>query len=349
MHDLLESLCYLKNNVRRERFSSWDRAGGNEDFLLIPERKSMEIARYSGMGCIRHIWVTMASQSRYPAREVMLRIFWDGEDGDNPSVETPIGDFFGIGHGIIKNFWSLPLCMSPADGRAFNCFFPMPFRKGFRVTIENESSFPLEFYFYIDFESRAEFQEEIAYFHAQWRRENPTGGWGDQSELPKQEILAAKNLSSNDNYVILEAQGKGQYVGCHLDIDCYKKGKLDWYGEGDDMIVIDGEVWPPRVHGTGTEDYFNTAYCPSDEFCTPFHGITVNSGTSEWHWKGKNSLYRYHIVDPIYFERSICVSIEHGHANSQSNDYSSTAYWYQAEPHAKFPEMLPVEMRLPRE
>ena len=149
--------------------------------------------------------------------------------------------------------------------------------------------------------------------------------------------------------MILEARGKGHFVGCHLDVDCYRRGKMDWYGEGDDMIVIDGEVWPPRLHGTGTEDYFNTAYCPSEEFCTPFHGITVNSGNSEWRWKGKNSLYRYHIVDPIYFEKSICVSIEHGHANSQSNDYASTAYWYQSEPHAEFPGLLPAAMRLPGE
>jgi hypothetical protein len=347
MVNLLENLCYLKTNIRRERISSWDRTGSNEDFILIPERKNAEIAHFSGAGCIRHIWMTMASQCRYPAREIVLRMYWDGEN--SPSVETPIGDFFGIGHGIIKNFWSMPLCMSPADGRAFNCFFAMPFKKGFRVTVENESDFPLEFYYYIDFESWADSRDELAYFHAQWRRENPTDGWGDRSELPKQEILAAKNLSSNDNYVILEAQGKGHYVGCHLDIDCYQKSKMDWYGEGDDMIVIDGEVWPPRLHGTGTEDYFNTAYCPNEEFCTPFHGITVNSGNSGWRWKGKNSLYRYHIADPIYFERSIRVSIEHGHANSQSNDYASTAYWYQSEPHAKFPDLLPAALRLPRE
>lgn len=347
MVSLLENLCYLKTNIRRERISSWDRTGSNEDFILIPERKNAEIAHFSGAGCIRHIWMTMASQCRYPAREIVLRMYWDGEN--SPSVETPIGDFFGIGHGIIKNFWSMPLCMSPADGRAFNCFFAMPFKKGFRVTVENESDFPLEFYYYIDFESWADSRDELAYFHAQWRRENPTDGWGDMSELPKQEILAAKNLSSNDNYVILEAQGKGHYVGCHLDIDCYQKSKMDWYGEGDDMIVIDGEVWPPRLHGTGTEDYFNTAYCPSEEFFTPFHGITVNSGNSGWRWKGKNSLYRYHIADPIYFETSIRVSIEHGHANSQSNDYASTAYWYQSEPHAKFPDLLPAALRLPRE
>ena len=98
----------------------------------------------------------------------------------------------------------------------------------------------------------------------------------------------------------------------------------------------------------GTEDYFNTAFCPRQEFCTPYHGVTVYSGTEDWPWRGKNSLYRFHIEDPIMFQKSIRVTIEHGHANDMSNDYSSTAYWYQTEPHAPFPPLLPVDQRLPR-
>jgi len=137
-------------------------------------------------------------------------------------------------------------------------------------------------------------------------------------------------------------------VGCHLDIDCFAREKNDWYGEGDDMIFIDGEAWPPSFHGTGTEDYFNTAYCPREEFSAPYHGLILYSGTEKWPFKGKNSVYRYHIEDPIHFEQSICVTIEHGHANNLSNDYSSTAYWYQLEPHGGFPELLPVAERLPR-
>ena len=177
----------------------------------------------------------------------------------------------------------------------------------------------------------------------------PTTGWEKERHLSWDDLQEAPNLSDRENYLILEAEGAGAYAGCHLDIDCFQRDQFDWYGEGDEMIVIDGEAWPPRLHGTGTEDYFNTAYCPDEEFCAPFHGITVNSGTADWRWKGKNSLYRFHIPDPVYFNQSIRVSIEHGHANSQSFDYSSTAYWYQTEPHLPFPALLPVQERLPRE
>jgi hypothetical protein len=137
-------------------------------------------------------------------------------------------------------------------------------------------------------------------------------------------------------------------VGCNLNIDCYSRQKIDWYGEGDDMIFIDGDVWPPTLHGTGTEDYFNTAFSPRQEYNAPYHGLTVYSGTEDWPHKGKNSAYRFHIEDPVMFEKSIRVTMEHGHANNLWNDYSSTAYWYQTEPHAPFPPMLPVDERLPR-
>lgn len=339
-------LIFLQENIRRERLSSWDRSGGNQDYLVIAPAENRLVGGYQGAGCIRHIWMTMACESKDFAREVVLRMYWD-EESLHPSVEAPIGDFFGIGHGIVKNYWSMPLCMSPEDGRGFNSFFPMPFNTGFKIVVENQSDFPLTFYYYIDFEGYAAPVDKIAYFHTCWRRQNPTEGL-----IPPaanwDEVLALQNLDDQDNYLILSAEGKGHYVGCHLDIDCFHPDPIKWYGEGDDMFVIDGEKWPPRLHGTGTEDYFNTAYCPTQEFCTPFHGITVNSGDEQSKWKGKNSLYRYHILDPIYFEKSIRVSIEHGHANHQGHDYSSTAYWYQSEPHQPFPELLPREKRLPR-
>jgi hypothetical protein len=115
------------------------------------------------------------------------------------------------------------------------------------------------------------------------------------------------------------------------------------------MILIDAESWPPRLRGTGSEDYFNTAFCPRTELCTPYQGLTVYSGTEEWPWLGKNSVYRYHIEDRVYFPRSIRVRIEHGHASNLSKDYSSTAYWYQREPHKPFPLLPPVEARLSRQ
>jgi hypothetical protein len=349
----LSGLARLREGVRRERVSSWDHTGGNKDFITIAPDTSEPIAQIEGAGCIKHIWMTMSSSDAYYARKVLLRMWWDGEPVGSPSVETPIGDFFGIGHAIIKNFWSLPLTMSPRDGKGFNCYFSMPFSQTACIEVTNETENELKLYFYVDYETYSSLEGELGRFHAQWRREDPAKGWGDrgrslQHDVPyREEIWSRANLSDEDNYLILEAEGKGHYVGCHLDVDCFAREKNDWYGEGDDMIIIDGEPWPPRLHGTGTEDYFNTAYCPEEEFCTPYHGITVYSGTEEWPWKGKNSLYRFHIEDPIYFEKSIRVSIEHGHANNLSNDYSSTAYWYQAEPHKHFPAMLPVEKRLP--
>jgi len=350
----LADLARLRRGVRRERVSSWDHTGGNHDWWTFEPYQSRSIADISGAGCARHIWMTMSSPDPHFARKVVLRMWWDGEAEESPSVEVPIGDFFGIGHGMIKNFWSLPLTMSPSNGRGFNCFFAMPFARGARIAVQNETADDFRLYFYVDYEAYDHLDSAYGRFHAQWRRENPTTGWGDASRRFRleraynREVSATPNLGDAENYRILEAEGKGHYVGCHLDVDCFARDKNDWYGEGDDMIVIDGEPWPPRLHGTGTEDYFNTAYCPKEEFCAPYHGLTVYSGTEEWPWKGKNSVYRFHIEDPIYFERSIRVSIEHGHANNLSNDYSSTAYWYQTEPHKAFAPFPPVEERLPR-
>ena len=347
----LAGLARLRNGVRRERISSYDRTGGNRDWFTFAPDQKIVIAEIEGAGCVRHIWMTMGCPEEAYARKIILRAWWDGES--QPSIECPVGDFFGIGHGIVKNFWSLPLQMSAQAGRAFNCWFPMPFASSARFEIQNESSAPTNLYFYIDYERYDKLEDGYGRFHAQWRRENPTTGFGDPARRFADDndymwkVWSVPNLDGKGNYIILEAEGKGHYVGCHLDIDCFARDKNDWYGEGDDMIFIDGESLP-RLYGTGTEDYFNTAFGPTEEFCSPYQGITVNSGDNEWPWRGKNSTYRYHIEDPIYFEKSIQVTIEHGHANNLTNDYASTAYWYQTEPHKPFPTLLPVAQRLPR-
>jgi hypothetical protein len=296
--------------------------------------------------------MTMGCEDKYMYRKVALRMFWDGED--TPSVEAPIGDFFGLGHNMIKNFVSLPLQMSPESGRGFNCWFPMPFAQHARIEVHCETNALYRLYFYIDYEtySAGTSLDDYGRFHAQWRRVNPTPGWADPSvrwsENPDAmwEAWAVPNQGEN-NYVILDAEGKGHYVGCHLDIDCFAREANDWYGEGDDMIFVDGAAWP-AIHGTGTEDYFNTAYAPTQEYHAPYHGLIVCEGTQDWPWRGKQTSYRYHIEDPVYFEKSIRVTIEHGHANKLSNDYASTAYWYQTEPHKPFPALLPAAQRLPR-
>ena len=339
-------------NCRRRRLSSWDRSGGNDDGIPIMKGANAVIADINGAGCITHIWMTISCEDKYHLRKVLLKMFWDGEE--EPSVEVPIGDFFGIGHSVYKNFVSLPLAMSPQDGRALNCFFPMPFSDGARIEVVNDCETDMqELYFYIDYEEYDELDDSLARFHAQWRRENPTDGiqyvsGGSMSNY--EYTFGGKNLSGEGNYVILEAEGKGHYVGCNINVHnlrriMYSSVEGNWYGMGDDMIFIDGDE-KPTLNGTGMEDYFNTAWCPRQEYCAPYHGITLPGG---YNWSGKISYYRFHIEDPIYFDKSIKVTIEHGHANRRSDDYSSTAYWYQTEPHKKFPTMLPPEKRIPNE
>jgi hypothetical protein len=347
----LSGLPFLRD-ARRRRASSYDTAGGNADAWLLQPGETRTLMQASGAGCVRHIWMTLNSrESAFPRRSV-LRMYWDG--AETPCVEVPAGDFFGIGHGMIKEYWSLPLAMSPQDGRGFNCFFPMPFASGARIDITNEGERRLVVYFYVDYEEYDRPLEGAACFHAQWRRQNPTDGWGDdrrrfaEDDEYRREVWATPNLGGEGNYVILEARGRGHYVGCNLNVDCFQRLKNDWYGEGDDMIFIDGDA-TPTLHGTGTEDYFNTAWGPRQEFCAPYHGLPLTQGTPEWPYKGKHSMYRFHIEDPVHFRESIRVTIEHGHANNLANDYSSTAYWYQTEPHAPFPALPPVGERLPRE
>lgn len=341
----LRELTLVRNGKRR-RISSYDKTGGNKDFVVVPPDMAHNIANIEGAGCITHIWMTMSTfqEERYVPRKVVLRMYWDGEE--SPSVEAPIGDFFGMGHGITKNFWSAPLSMSPQDGRGFNCFFPMPFSKGARIEVTNECESALILYFYIDYEEYERLDERELRFHAWWNRENPCKGISDYGISNEEYEFGGKNTTGDENYLILDAEGKGHYVGCNINIHNLRMtDKWNWYGEGDDMIFIDGERWPPSLHGTGTEDYFNSAFCPQQEYCSPYHGIILGGGPN---WSGKVTLYRYHIADPIMFERSIRVTIEHGHNNHRSDDISSTAYWYQREPHKKFKPLPPVEERLPR-
>ena len=348
-------------DYRSKRASSYDRTGGNRDYYRVEGGETRVLAEIKGPGCIRHIWMTAMFADKDYLRRVILRFYWD--DNAEPSVECPIGDFFGLGHAKQKNFVTAPLQMSPENGLGLNSYWPMPFRRSARIEVENPGDQGYGHYFYIDYEAYDSPQDldGMGYFHVQWRRENPTTGWGDEyADLKAKDInewarmvhhggdKRSLNLSNQDNYVILEATGDGIYCGAHLDIDCFERQKNDWFGEGDDMIFIDGESWPPSIHGTGTEDWYNCAYCPTQEYQAPYHGVLLYNGTDEWKFKGKQSVYRYHVEDPIRFRKSINVSIEHGHANKLSNDYSSTAYYYLSKPQRGGPPLPPVEQRLPR-
>lgn len=346
----LDDLPVLRDYTSH-RISSHDTSGGNADAWKIEPGETRVLAEIDGPGCIRHLWMTLAMPQEDYLRRIVLRCYWDG--CDEPSVEVPIGDFFGLGHAKRKNFVTAPLQMSPQDGTGFNSWWPMPFAKKARIEVENQGTEAYTNYFYIDYE-KYPFSFALdghAYFHCQWRREADTKGWAHEEGMEWKDVWSDPriiNLDGKDNYIILETEGNGIYCGAHLDIDCFQRNPNNWYGEGDDMVFIDGEEWPPSLHGTGTEDWFHCAWGPKQEYQAPYHGILLYSGTEEWPWKGKNSVYRYHIEDPIRFQKSILVSIEHGHANKLSNDYSSTAYYYLSEPKKGGPDLLPVEERLPR-
>ncbi|WP_197510870.1 DUF2961 domain-containing protein [Tessaracoccus coleopterorum] len=203
----------------------------------------------------------------------------------------------------------------------------MPFADGARFELTSEcDELVLWFYFYIDYEAFDQLEDGIGRFHASWHRECPTDGI-EQGDLTNGQFLfEGDNTTGDGNYTILETKGRGHYVGCTFNVTNLRHTEAwNWYGEGDDMIFVDGESWPPNIHGTGTEDYFNTAWCPSEPFHGPYHGITMPGGPN---WSGQISMYRFHIEDPVTFSESVRVTIEHGHNNQRSDDISSVAYWY---------------------
>lgn len=337
---------------RRLRVSSYDRSGGNEDRLTIRAGETVTIADIAGAGSINHIWMTVApSHPMHPdsadndyMRKIVVRAYWDGSD--TPSIVSPLGDFFGVGHAQTTNFVSAPLQMSPQDGKALNSFWHMPFAEGARFEISNEcDDLELWFYYYIDYDAFSRLEPGLGRFHAWWNRECPTEGTEQGERTNAQFLFEGDNTTGEGNYVLLDTEGAGHYVGCVMNITNLRHTESwNWYGEGDDMIFVDGEAWPPQIHGTGTEDYFNTAWCPSESYHAPYHGITMPGGTN---WSGQISMYRFHIEDPVTFSKSIKVTIEHGHDNHRSDDVSSVAYWYQDSP-ARHLTIPPVEHRLPR-
>jgi hypothetical protein len=334
----LRSMAVLGEG-RTKRISSWDRTGANVDFISIDPGETKVLAEVKGAGCINKTYVTVLSLDRLWHRKVILRMYWDGEK--KPSVEVPFGDFYGVSNCVERYFTSLCLAVNPGalvtGTTGYNSYFPMPFADGMRIEVTNECDFPIpSFWYHIDYEEWDEVDENLGRFHAQWHRENltkpvpqPPGRW------------KGENIGGEENYVILEAEGKGSYVGCHLSVNNVAGG---WWGEGDDMIFIDGEKWPPSLHGTGTEEIFGGGACPNREYAGPYTGFHLISNLD---WSGKNGMYRFFITDPILFQKSLKVTIEHGHNNDLANDYASVAYWYQVEPHKPFPKLPSVEERIP--
>jgi hypothetical protein len=216
----------------------------------------------------------------------------------------------------------------------------MPYADGARITIENQGDKSIgAWYFYIDYDELSSQDKDQARFHAWWNRNNvcqPPTQQGDDPDV---------NLTDKDNYLLLEAEGRGHFVGCNLSIHNLYGG---WWGEGDDMFMVDGEKWPPDLHGTGSEDYFGHAWGMQTQNAFMYNGVSFHQGGRE-SYNERITVYRYHVNDPVIFNESLRVSIEHGHANDRCDDYSSTAYWYQTLPTKPFPALSPAADRLPRE
>lgn len=339
---------------RARRLSSYDRTGGNNDWIPIGGRSTCVIGDIRGPGIISHLYFTVNSPDPHYLRSLVLRCFWDDEPF--PSVECPLGDFFCVGHGAVSTFENAAFSMAANKSKTYgrfapmNCWVPMPFSERARLEITNDSDIPvIAFYFHIDYQEYEQLPGTPWYLHATWRRENPCDGWKGTGSVVWGPEWAARhqteddsNLTGSGNYVILETKGRGTYLGCNLSVDNLYKG---WWGEGDDMIFVDGEVWPPSLHGTGTEEYFGQGWGMQD-VQHQYYGLSYHE-REDFNDRGKVTVYRFHVADPIPFSESIRVTLEHGHANDRSDDYASTAYWYQAEPHVPFAALPDVGARLP--
>ena len=323
------------------RVSSYDRSGGNADFREIAPGETLTLMDVDGPGVLTHIWFTLWSREDYHLKKLVFRIYWDRET--TPSVEAPLGDFFGLGLGDYHPWESEVL--SVANEHALNSFFPMPFQKHARLTVSNEGQMKVgSFYFNLDYRAYARpLAPDTLYFHAQFRQAQPNHGWTNEWKSNGDPLVEnKKNLDGKNNYVWLEAAGRGHFIGVTMSVLQNQDG---WWGEGDDMFFIDGES-APSINGTGSEDYFLGAFDFGDRaFSYRLYGAPVKG---EERAGSRSSVYRFHLDSPVTFTKSIRATIEHGHANARSDNFYSVAYWYQSEPHAPFPALPPVDQRIPR-
>jgi hypothetical protein len=322
------------------RASSTDPKGANADARHVAPGATETVLDADGPGEVSHIWFTIADREPYHLKRIVLRIYWDGEQ--NPSVEAPIGDFFGLGLGEYHSWQSEML--SVGSTKSLNSFFPMPFARHARITVTNEGHEAIDaLYYNIDYRTyNHPLPEGTLYFHAQYRQAQPNHGWTtDWKTNGDPNVNAQPNFDGKDNYVWFEAKGHGQYVGVNMSV---LQNQDMWWGEGDDMFFIDGAE-KPSIIGTGSEDYFLGAWDFGGEpFSYALYGAPV-VGTELA--GSRSSVYRFHLDSPIPFSKSFKATIEHGHANARSDNYYSVGYWYQAEPHEPFPALPSAEERLP--
>lgn len=316
-------LCPLEQGSAREAARDLGTGWKVNPFIVIPPHATWTIADIKGSGCIDHIWITPFGKWR----DTILRMYWD--DHEQPSVESPIGDFFCMGWNRFAQLSSLAVCVNP--GWAFNCYWPMPFRNNAIVTLENLSDEPTTVYYQIDYCLR-EIAETEMYFHAQFRRVNP---------LPYKEI-----------YTLLDGvRGNGKYVGTYMAWGVHNNG---WWGEGEIKFYMDGDTKGATICGTGTEDYFCGSYNFEDPdthanyktFTTPYSGLhQVITPDKLYNSQMRFGMYRWHITDPICFEEDLRVTIQAlGWRSGKRylplcDDIASVAYWYMMQPSESFPPL----------
>jgi hypothetical protein len=318
-------------SYKNRRSSSWDRSGGNGDAVPVEPGATAKLLEVDGAGVVTHLWFTINSPDPMHLKNLVLRAWWDGEA--TPSVEAPIGDFFGLGLGQYFTYQSALLAVAPI--KALNAYFQMPFSHSARITLTNEGSVRTDsLYFAVDYVTFPALPAGVGRFHAQYRQAAPCKAAPSNNE--------GKNLNGANNYVFMEATGKGHFVGVTHSVVQNKDG---WFGEGDDMIFIDGDALP-TINGTGTEDYYNGAWDFGGQSFAYMHNGAPLMVTPEKKG-GRYCLYRWHTESPIAFEKSIRATIEHGTDNDRSDNFYSTAYWYQTEPHAAFPVLPAVADRIP--
>jgi hypothetical protein len=321
-------------NYKSLKQSSYDRTGGNADRWPIAPGATQEVFNSEGPGIISHIWFTIAADSREHLKEIVIRMYWDGNA--KPSVESPVGDFFGLNLSQYVIYQSAFLNCSSV--KALNCYFPMPFRRSARITATNEGKGQVRaFYSNIDYQLVPSLPDDALYFHAQYRQKTPN---------PPIQAENRQNPSGKDNYVYVETKGRGHLMGVTLGV---LQNHENWMGEGDDMIFIDDET-KPVIIGTGSEDYFCGAWdfggrdgaVPFAHLYNGAHYISNAERTG-----ARYLLYRWHGDNPVTFGRYLKHTMEHGHANDRSDNFYSVAYWYQDQPYTDFPALPAVAERIP--
>ncbi len=290
--------------------------------VRIQPKQVFTLAQIQGPGAIQHIWMTPTGNWRFS----IIRFYWDDEE--TPSIECPVGDFFATGWGRYAQISSLAVAVNP--GSAFNCYWAMPFRKSCRITMENLDDTQMTLYYQITY-TLTEIPGDAAYLHAQFRRSNP---------LP----------AVQDHLLLDGVRGQGQYVGTYIAWGSHNSG---WWGEGEIKFFMDGDSEFPTICGTGTEDYFCGSYNFENrvtkqyqEFTTPYSGLSqVLRPDGEYQSQMRFGMYRWHIMDPIRFDKALKVTIQAlgwksgGRYLPLRDDIASTAFWYQKEPHAQFPKL----------